>query len=286
MKPLTNNLVLAPDAAIDLQMHTINSDGIWTPEQLTDHLAGEQFGLVAITDHDRVDTISSLQQLGAQKQLPILAAVEMSTWWKDAATDILCYNFDPANNFLSELTQDIARRQRENSREVYENLYRKGYIPLNPDELNALLEAPSSQQPHELSALIKKYRDKDSTPSIGEIMDDAGFIWAVSDIAAIVDAAHRSGAVCLIAHPGRSEGYTCYDEALLDELRSQVPIDGLEVYYPTHAPEQISMYLEYAQKHHLLTSSGSDSHGPDKKPIKYRAELSRSLLERVGIQIR
>jgi hypothetical protein len=46
------------------------------------------------------------------------------------------------------------------------------------------------------------------------------------------------------------------------------------------------MYLEYARRHHLLTSSGSDSHNPDKKPIKYRADLSRNLLERVGIQIK
>ena len=46
------------------------------------------------------------------------------------------------------------------------------------------------------------------------------------------------------------------------------------------------MYREYAQRHHLLTSAGSDSHGPDKLPIKYRAELSRGLLERVGIQIK
>ncbi|HAT44595.1 MAG TPA: hypothetical protein DIU08_09820 [Ktedonobacter sp.] len=73
---------------------------------------------------------------------------------------------------------------------------------------------------------------------------------------------------------------------LLDEIRQEVPIDGFEVYYPAHTPEQIAMYLAYAQKHRLLTSSGSDSHGPDKKPIKYQAELSRSLLERVGIQIK
>ena len=48
----------------------------------------------------------------------------------------------------------------------------------------------------------------------------------------------------------------------------------------------MAMYLEYAHEHHLLTSSGSDSHGPDKKPIKYPAELSRNLLERVGIQVK
>lgn len=51
------------------------------------------------------------------------------------------------------------------------------------------------------------------------------------------------------------------------------------------AVEQIVLYLEYAKTHHLLTSSGSDSHGPKKQPIKYRAEQSRALLERLGIQI-
>lgn len=65
-----------------------------------------------------------------------------------------------------------------------------------------------------------------------------------------------------------------------------IPIDGLEVYYPTHTPEQIGMYREYAKAHRLLISSGSDSHGPEKKPLKYRAEQSRSLLERLGIQIK
>jgi hypothetical protein len=47
----------------------------------------------------------------------------------------------------------------------------------------------------------------------------------------------------------------------------------------------MAMYREYAKAHRLLTSSGSDSHGLEKKPIKYRAELSQSLLERLGIQI-
>jgi predicted metal-dependent phosphoesterase TrpH len=65
-----------------------------------------------------------------------------------------------------------------------------------------------------------------------------------------------------------------------------VPIDGLEAYYPAHTAEQTAMYLEYVRKHRLLVSSGSDSHGLENKPIKYRAELSRDLLECVGIQVR
>src|SRR5216684_5884284 len=121
LEALTPRLVLAPDAAIDLQMHTIYSDGTWTPEQLIEHVVSERFGLIAITDHDRVDTAPSLQQLAAEKQLPILAAVEMSTSWKGEPTDVLCYGFDPEQNVLHGLAQDIAGRQRENTREVYEN---------------------------------------------------------------------------------------------------------------------------------------------------------------------
>ena len=78
----TTRLVLASDAAIDLQLHTIYSDGTWTPEQLLDYLVREQFGLVAITDHDRADTVTALQQLALDKHLPVLVAVEMTTVWQ------------------------------------------------------------------------------------------------------------------------------------------------------------------------------------------------------------
>ena len=296
MASLTTHLILAPETAIDLQMHTIYSDGVWTPEQLVDYLVSERFGLVAITDHDRVDTAASLQHLAVEKQLPVLTAVEMSTSWNGEATDVLCYGFDPEKNELNDLAQDVWRRQRENTREVYENLRRKGYTfphqqegegePQQSHELTALLEKPSSQQPHELMALLEKQGYRTGGTSLGQVITDAGFFFATNDIAAVVDAAHRSGGVCLIAHPGRGGEFTRYDVSLLDQLRQEVPIDGLEVYYPAHTPEQIAMYLEYAHKHRLLTSSGSDSHGPAHKPIKYQAKLSRSLLERLGIQIK
>ena len=285
METSTAHLVLAPDAALDLQLHTTFSDGTWTPEQLIDYLVHEQFGLAAITDHDRVDTAPLLQQLAAEKQLPILTAVEMSTSWRGELTDVLCYGFDPGQNALHDLAQAIAHRQRENTRQVYENLRKIGISFAHPHELDALLAKPSAQQPHALVALLKERGYGTGEPSAGKLITDAGFRWATNDIAAVVDAAHRSGAVCLIAHPGRGDGFTCYDAHLLDELRQEVPIDGLEIYYPAHTPEQVAMYLEYARTHGLLTSSGSDSHGPEKKPIKYRAELSRRLLERLGIQV-
>ncbi len=285
MELSTTGLVLAPDAAIDLQMHTIFSDGTWAPEQLLDHVASEQFGLVAITDHDRLDTAATLQQLAAHKRMPVLTAVEISTLWKGEPTDVLCYGFTSEDNELGGIAQDIARRQRENTLDVCENLRSKGISVPEGDKLEALLATPSAQQPHALAAFLRQHGTGAGEPSAGKMMTEAGFTWITTDIGAVVEAAHRSMAVCLIAHPGRGEGYARFDDVLLDELRRSVPIDGFEVYYPAHTSEQTALYVAYAARHGLLTSAGSDSHGPEKTPIKYRADLSRKLLERLGVQI-
>jgi predicted metal-dependent phosphoesterase TrpH len=122
LKSINSHLTLATDAVIDLQMHTTFSDGVWTPEQLIDYLVSEQFGFAAITDHDRVDTALTLQQLAREKQFPLLTAVEISASWQGKPTDVLCYGFDPETNDLHSLTQGIAHRQQENTRHVYENL--------------------------------------------------------------------------------------------------------------------------------------------------------------------
>jgi 3',5'-nucleoside bisphosphate phosphatase len=282
MKLSTTDLVLAPDAFVDLQLHTTYSDGTWIPEQLIDYLINEQFGLVAITDHDRLDTVAALQQLALEKHLPVLVAAEMSASWQGGVTDVLCFGFDASPNALGDLARNVLQRQQENTREVYENLLRKGYaFPEHPDALSTILEKPSSQQPHELVTLLKSTGEQ----SAGKIVWEAGCTFVTNDIVAIVEASHRSGAVSLVAHPGREDGFITYDVDLLDKLRKEAQIDGLEVHYPAHTPKQTTMFLEYAQQHDLLISSGSDSHSLDKPPIKYPAELSQALLERVGIQI-
>ena len=282
MKLSTTDLVLAPDAFVDLQLHTTYSDGTWIPEQLIDYLINEQFGLVAITDHDRLDTVAALQQLALEKHLPVLVAAEMSASWQGGVTDVLCFGFDASPNALGDLARNVLQRQQENTREVYENLLRKGYaFPEHPDALSAILEKPSSQQPHELVTLLKSTGEQ----SAGKIVWEAGCTFVTNDIVAIVEASHRSGAVSLVAHPGREDGFITYDVDLLNKLRKEAQIDGLEVHYPAHTPKQTTMFLEYAQQHDLLISSGSDSHSQEKPPIKYPARLSRNLLERLGIQI-
>ncbi len=246
----TTGLLLASDDAIDLHLHTTYSDGTWAPEQLLDYLVREQFELVAITDHDRADTVAAIQQMALEKHLPVLVGVEMSTVWKDEMsgidelsgqenmTDLLCYGFGPLPNALDDIARDLVNRQKDNTREVFKNLLQKGYsFPQAPDALAAILEQPSPQQPFALADLLSRHGYGTGQPSVGRILLDSGCKLEVNDLAAVVDAAHQSGAVCLIAHPGHKDGFVTYDVQMLDKLRQDIPIDGLEVYQPKHSAE-------------------------------------------------
>ena len=286
LQRLTTGLALAPDASVDLHMHTTYSDGRWPAEQLINYLVTEGFDLVAITDHDRVDTVTGIQQLAAQQNLPVLAGVEMSTEWNGKMGHVLCYGFDPDTNDIRGVSELVVQRQLANTHQVYDTLRSKGHEFPREEEVLAA-NGGKLHRPADNIQLLRAHGYASDWQTGLRMIREAGFHSILADMAETVDAAHRSGAVCLIAHPGRQEpGFTFYDTDLLDQVRAEVPLDGIEVYHPYHKPELVETYLEYVRKHDLLLSTGSDSHSlPGRMPVKHRAEISRQLLERVGIQV-
>jgi len=278
----TAPLTLAADAPVDLQLHTTNSDGDWTPEQLLDRVAAAGFALVAVTDHDRPDTVAAVQRLGARRGVPVLAGTELSAAWEGQLLDLLCYGFDPRRNALRVLAATTRRGQAATIRATYATLRRHGYrFP----EASVLLPA-SGGRPRCLDHLLALLRGHGYADGAGAALHEAGFRWVTADPMTVADAARRSGAVCLIAHPGRGDGFVHLDAPQLDRLRAVVPVDGLEVAHPSHTPAQVAFFRDYAQTHNLLASTGSDSHGPaGQLPIKYAAATSRHLLERVGVRV-
>ncbi|MEL6528286.1 MAG: PHP domain-containing protein, partial [Chloroflexota bacterium] len=205
----------------------------------------------------------------------------VSSQWKDQMVDFLCFGFNPEENALLALTEEIKQAQQDNTTQVITSLRASGYAITDEDLANTLA-SPSSQHLNELIALVEKYQTDDAP--LGRVLGQAGFRFASIEPSRIVAAAHASDALCILAHPGRDDGFMCFDTTLLDELRAEAPIDGIEAYYPKHTDEHTQQYLAYATEHNLLVSSGSDSHNAEKLPIKYKAEYSRQLLERLGIQ--
>lgn len=276
-------LTIRGDSYVDLQTHTVLSDGDWTAEALIDHLVREGFAAAAITDHDRVDTMAAVQDVARERDFPLLVAAEMTTRWRNSIVDILCFGFEHDPTPLNALCEAIRQRQSDTTRTVYANLVKGGYVREDAGELAAMLEATTSRQPYLLFDVFAA-QNPTVEDSFG-VMKAAGYQLCTHETGAVVAAAQASGGVALIAHPGRTDGYATFDEALLDAFRAEIPIDGIEVYYPKHTPEQSRLYEAYAKRHGWLMSAGSDSHSGEKPPIPYRAEVCRTLLERLEIRV-
>ncbi|EFH85691.1 PHP domain-containing protein [Ktedonobacter racemifer] len=278
------------DASIDLHMHTTYSDGRWSAEELLAYVAQEGFDVIAVTDHDRVEMVASIQQLGKSKGIHVLAEVEISAEWRGMMGDVLCYGFDPHDKALVAVTDRVRAGQKANAEEVYEELVRRGYQFPRRDEILKAKGGELRVAGDSANLLVKHGYVPDWSTAL-DLIRDAGYREIKVDMAEIVDTVHRSGGIAFIAHPGRgqheSQEFTFYTPALLDQVRAEIPLDGIEVYYPTHTPELIETYHAYAQQQDLLISAGSDSHGPPgRMPIKHHATLCRSLLERLGIDTR
>jgi 3',5'-nucleoside bisphosphate phosphatase len=284
MRSYASGTSIPEDSFIDLQTHTHLSDGKWTPEALIDHFVTEGFATAAITDHDRVDTMTDIQRMARERGFSLLVATEMTTRWRDSVVDILCFGFENNPSPLSELCNRVLQAQSDTSRQVYQNLVENGYIPHHDEaELASIVNATTSKQPHMLFDLFVRHNptiQDDFSP-----LKEAGYRLCTNLTEAVVEAVHRCGGVALIAHPGRTDGFATFDSDLLDQFCAEIPIDGIEVYYPRHTPEQVALYQVYANQRGWLISAGSDSHAPEQPPIKYRTHQCAALLARLDIEV-
>ena len=72
----------------------------------------------------------------------------------------------------------------------------------------------------------------------------------------------------MLAHPGLLD---CTSEDQFDRLTAGLKgmgIQGMEVYYSEHTPEQTRFFAELAQRHDLLMTGGTDFHGAIQPEIK------------------
>lgn len=277
---------LSATDAVDLQLHTIYSDGHWQPAELFDYLAGAGFRAVAITDHDRVDTAGELDALGAARGIAVIPGVEVTTIWRGWSAHMLCYTGDLtalADGALARLTVVTVRAQEENTQAVYDALRSRGYeFPRQAEVLAG--NGGHLRRPIDNARLLQAHGLAPDRASALAMIADAGYRSMTAPLAEAVAAAHVDGALAILAHPGRRGGEIHrYDPPQLRELLGEVPLDGLEARYPTHTPEQVAAYIALADELGLLVSAGSDSHGPRQRlPVPYPAASCAALLARCG----
>lgn len=272
-------MILDANDRIDLQIHTIYSDGQWQPEELFAYLARERFGLVSITDHDSMEHLSELRTLGDAYRVSVLPGVEMTTNWRGNSAHLLCYAATFRGDALGKMARATVANQLANTQAVYGELIRRGYR-FAPQTIPPV-------RPIDNARLLQSHGYAASLDGALRMIADAGYRSISVPLADAVAAAHADGALAILAHPGRGGGEIHrYDLPLLSELLADVPLDGIEARYPTYSDEQVAAYSAFAREHGLLVSAGSDSHGPVQRlPIAYPASVCSELLARCGITV-
>ncbi len=284
---MLESTLLSPDAAVDLHMHTRASDGEWTVETLVDHLADREFRVVAIADHDAMDSVPEAMERGAARGIAVVPAVEMTTRWRERQIHLLVYGIDQSRP-ESQPFMDLLRRQQDDlvamSERILTLLERNGRQIRSLDEILA----GRSMKPYMVyRAMIRDGHGHDlrTAHNIVKGMDEPGLVDV--PIGETVARAHEAGAVAVIAHPGRDDGWGLLKANELNELQAEVSFDGVEAHYRSYTVNDTRLYRSWAQENDRVVSAGSDSHRSKfpVDPIPYKAIWIRDLLQRLGYQV-
>ena len=126
----------------DLHLHTLFSDGTFTPEQLA--ALGSEFGLAAmsLTDHDTVEGCERMARACQALGIEFIVGTELTAEFADKEVHVLGYFLDPRN---AKLLAEIKKFQAVRKSRIHEMVARlnKINIPLRAETVFALANCRS-----------------------------------------------------------------------------------------------------------------------------------------------
>ncbi len=282
-------LYLRADDAIDLHLHTYASDGFWNPTALVSYLAEHGFRVGAVCDHDTQDSVIEAIEAGRRRGVRIIPATEVTVRWGDRQWHLLVYGIRPddereeAKPFL-DLMRDQDARFRALAVDSRRRVEASGRpLPSIDKQVNGRTMMPV----HVLRAMIAD-KHVPSLKEAAELVVALGSHFTTdSSLADVVEAAHKGGGVCVLAHPGRADLGPALDAEALDKILAETPLDGIECHYRTYTDADTTFYRGLAEARGLVIGTGSDSHAPGAPvdPRPWRAVWATGLLARLGITV-
>lgn len=248
----------------DLHIHSIYSDGIFTPTQLVAEAVAKGLDGIALTDHDTVDGLPEVMEAGQRQNLRVIPGIELTTDFGKIEAHILGYNLNYRQPALVRKLEIILKARVERVHEMIKRLQHRG-IDLSWDEVKAMTNSRFIGRSHILKAmeqrgLVDRMRRRDA---FEYYLGKNGLAYVPHreiETREAIELIIAAGGIPVLAHPGRVGA-----DPFLEELIGY-GLQGIEVYYPTHSPEQIKRYLGIAREYGLIVTGGSDYHGKSGQP--------------------
>ena len=244
----------------DLHLHTLFSDGTYSPEELVFHARRCGLSAIALTDHDTVEGCAPAAEACAAAGIEFIPGTELTAEQGGIEIHILGYCLDTQNRkLLTEIERFQAVRQNR-IREMVARLNRLK-VPLSADAVFALANCRAPGRPHVARALVQaglcgsldeafeRFLKKNRPAWVPKFKISAG------DAIALI---HQAGGVAVLAHPGLNRS----DDVIPGMVAAA--LDGIECFHTKHSTATAEHYLEIADRFRLLVTGGSDCHGLSK----------------------
>jgi predicted metal-dependent phosphoesterase TrpH len=261
--------------AFDLQSHSLHSDGTLPAGEVVARAAAAGVELLALTDHDTVDGVPEAAAAARAAGIRLSPAAELSSV-HGAHEDlhVLAYGIDVADATLLELLEDF-RADRARRIEAMADRLRELGFALDDSPLQARMAAGKPiGRPHLADAVLAHPANAGRLREEGIDGRDGLFPpYLVPGAAAYVARSrptveeaigviHDAGGVAVWAHPFWDLDDPEEAVRAIDAFTA-AGLDGIEVFYATHTPEQTRFLYAAARERGLLTTGSADFHGPD-----------------------
>ena len=246
----------------DLHMHSYYSDGTMSPREIVEDAKKRNVQLIAITDHNVLDSYTELKEAAEEFGINVIRGVEIDARFEDIVVHILAYNFQDneklfnlvhkAKNELLETSIELIKRM-END---YENISSEDYEAYDYDRrkggwkgIHYLFDRGITSELFEGVKYYGQYKcghEYFDYPTVEEV----------------IDAVHEANGYVVLAHPCNYYKNNTKEEVLekLEKFKS-IGIYGVECYYPANSEMMTETCIEFCKNNNMIITVGSDSHG-------------------------
>lgn len=248
----------------DLHLHTVYSDGSYTPEKLIDEAARSGLSAISVAEHDSVDSTEIVIAHSRAHGLEAIPGIELTAEYNNREVHILGYLIDYKDPVFREKITVLQQVRTERVYHILEKL-RALHIALDPSKVFALATKGTVGRLHIAKALV----GEGLVGSIREVFEKylsdrgpayvAGFRFSVYEAVRIIK---EAGGIPVLAHP-----HVLDNNDLIPYFVDQ-GVMGIEAYYSEYSEETVRFYLQIAQRLNVLVTGGSDFHGDAKPEVK------------------